>query len=228
LPKFLFLSVKSIPALFWSSPRPLNFRPRFITLMFLVFGLALFGLGEAILIAAGIGVSPWTVLALGVSNVTNLSIGGSTFLISLMVLIFWIPLKQIPGIGTILNVIIIAIVLEYIIPYLPNPKTSFLMTLQAIIGVLVTGLGSGIYLISNLGPGPRDGLMTGLQQLTNQTISMIRSCIEITVVIIGWFLGGPVGLGTLLFAFLIGPAVAASIYILNKILTIKSNSGTYV
>lgn len=95
------------------------------------------------------------------------------------------------------------------------------MTVQAIIGVLVTGLGSGIYLISNLGPGPRDGLMTGLQQLTNQTISMIRSCIEITVVIIGWFLGGSVGLGTLLFAFLIGPAVAASIYILNKIFNIK-------
>ncbi|MDG2313335.1 MAG: YitT family protein [Alphaproteobacteria bacterium] len=221
MPKFLFLSVKSIPVLFWSSSRPLNFQPRLITLIFLVFGLLLFGLGEAILIAASIGVSPWTVLALGVSNVTSLSIGASTFLISVMVLLFWIPLKQMPGIGTILNVIIIAIVLEYIIPYLPNPKTSFHMIIQALIGVLVTGIGSAIYLISNLGPGPRDGLMTGLQKLTNLTISMVRSSIEVTVVIIGWFLGGPVGLGTLLFAFLIGPAVATNIYILNKIFNIK-------
>ena len=221
MPKFLFLSVKSIPVLFWSSSRPLNFQPRLITLIFLVFGLLLFVLGEAILIAASIGVSPWTVLALGVSNVTSLSIGASTFLISVMVLLFWIPLKQMPGIGTILNVIIIAIVLEYIIPYLPNPKTSFHMIIQALIGVLVTGIGSAIYLISNLGPGPRDGLMTGLQKLTNLTISMVRSSIEVTVVIIGWFLGGPVGLGTLLFAFLIGPAVAANIYILNKIFNIK-------
>jgi len=95
------------------------------------------------------------------------------------------------------------------------------MIIQALIGVLVTGIGSAIYLISNLGPGPRDGLMTGLQKLTNLTISMVRSSIEVTVVIIGWFLGGPVGLGTLLFAFLIGPAVAANIYILNKIFNIK-------
>ena len=220
--KFPFLSVKSIPVLFWSSSRPLNFQPQPVTLIFLVFGLLLFGLGEAILIAAGIGVSPWTVLALGISNVTTLSIGASTFLISVMVLFFWIPLKQIPGIGTILNVIIIAIVLEYIIPYLPNPKTNFYIIIQALIGVLITGIGSAIYLISNLGPGPRDGLMTGLQQLTNQTIFMIRSCIEITVVMIGWLLGGPVGLGTILFAFLIGPAVASSIYILDKTLKIKS------
>ena len=136
-------------------------------------------------------------------------------IISVCVLLTWLPLRQIPGIGTIANAIIIALMLDFSLPYLPKPDGFMLQSLQALIGVLVTGLGGGIYLIANLGPGPRDGLMTGLQQLTNLPIAWVRSGIEISVVIIGWYLGGTVGLGTMLFAFLIGPSVAASLYFLR-------------
>lgn len=186
-------------------------------MLFLVVGLVIFGLGEALLIAAHAGVSPWTVLAQGVSNVTGWSIGQSTFWISIGVLVFWIPLKRIPGIGTILNAVIIAAMLEYVLPYLPTPDHYSLQLLQTLAGVLITGIGGGIYLISNLGPGPRDGLMTGLQELTNLPIAWVRSGLEITVVVVGWFLGGIVGPGTLMFAFLIGPAVAISLFSLTRI-----------
>ena len=214
--KLAFLSVKGIPSLFWSSPKPLNFRPRLVTMLFLTVGLAIFGLGEAILIAAHAGVSPWTVLAQGVSNVTGWSLGLSTFWVSIAVLVLWIPLKRIPGIGTILNAVIIALMLEYVLPYLPTPDHYALKVLQALAGILITGIGGGIYLISNLGPGPRDGLMTGLQELTKLPIAWVRSGIEIAVVLAGWSLGGVVGPGTLLFAFLIGPAVAISLFTCNK------------
>ena len=131
--------------------------------------------------------------------------------------VLWIPLKRIPGIGTILNAVIIAAILEYVLPYIPTPDHYGLQVLQALVGIAVTGIGGGIYLISNLGPGPRDGLMTGLQELTNMPIAWVRSGIEITVVIAGWSLGGVAGLGTVLFAFLIGPAVAVSLYGLIRV-----------
>lgn len=211
-----FLSVKGIPSLSWSSPKPLNLRPDLVTVLLLVVGLIIFGLGEALLIAAGTGVSPWTVLAQGVSKIAGWSIGLSTFIVSITVLLLWWPLKQVPGIGTILNAIIIALVFEFALPYIPRPDTFIFQVLLAILGILVTGLGGGIYLIANLGPGPRDGLMTGLQQQTNFPIAWVRSGIELTAVIAGWTLGGVVGLGTLLFAFLIGPSVACSLFMLNK------------
>ena len=107
--------------------------------------------------------------------------------------------------------------LEYALPFLPKPNTQSAQLVQAFFGVLVTGLGGGIYLISNLGPGPRDGLMTGLQKLTNFPIAWVRSGIEITAVITGWLMGGTVGLGTLLFAFFIGPSVAGSLFLVKKI-----------
>ena len=211
-----FLSVKGIPRLYWSSPRPLTLSPRPVSLLFLLIGLTLFGLGEALLVAGSIGVSPWTVLAQGVTGVTGWSLGFATFIVSLLVLFCWIPLKQTPGIGTILNTIIIAIVLEYALPYLPRFDSLLLKVAEAVAGVLITGLGAGIYLIANLGAGPRDGLMTGLQRITDLPIAWVRSSLEISVVLIGWLLGGQVGLGTLLFAFGIGPAVAASLYGLQR------------
>lgn len=216
-PKLAFLSVKGIPALFWSSHKPLNFRPRLVTMLFLVVGLTIFGLGEALLIAAHTGVSPWTVLAQGVSNVTGWSLGQSTFVVSISVLALWIPLKRIPGIGTVLNAVIIAAILEYVLPYIPTPDSIRLQVLQALAGILVTGLGGAIYLICNLGPGPRDGLMTGLQEITNLPIAWVRSGIEVTVVLAGWWLGGIVGLGTLLFAFLIGPAMSVCLFALIRL-----------
>ena len=216
-PRLSFLSVKGVPTLSWSSPKPLNLRPDLVTMILLIVGLTIFGLGEALLIAAGTGVSPWTVLAQGVSQQTGWTIGLSTFIVSMIVLILWWPLKQVPGIGTILNAIIIALVLEFVLPYIPTPNGYIFQVLLTILGILVTGLGSGIYLIANLGPGPRDGLMTGLQQQTNLPIAWIRSGIELSAVIIGWSLGGVVGLGTVLFAVLIGPSVACSLFLLNKL-----------
>ena len=157
----IFALVKNIPKSSWSSKKALNFKPKIKTLLFLIFGLFLFGLGETLLLASGVGVSPWTVLAEGISIYSSYSVGWSTFWMSLSVLLLWIPLKQKPGIGTILNAIIIALVLDYTLPYLPNPENYVFKVLQIIIGVIITGLGSGFYLIANLGPGPRDGLMTG-------------------------------------------------------------------
>ena len=212
-----FLSIKGVPTLFWSSPKALTFNPSFISVFFLVIGLILFGLGEALLISAGIGVSPWTVLAQGITSITGWSIGFSTFFTSLAVLVCWLPLKQIPGIGTILNVLIIALVLEFLLPFVATFERIVPRVAQAIIGVLVTGFGGGLYLISNLGPGPRDGLMTGLQRVTGSPIAWVRSGLEVTVILVGWLLGGSVGFGTILFAFGIGPSIAASMYGFERI-----------
>jgi len=208
--------IKNIPKNSWSSKKPINFKPKIKTLLFLIFGLFLFGLGETLLLASGGGVSPWTVLAEGLSIYTSYSIGWCTFWLSLSVLVLWIPLKQKPGIGTILNAIIIAVVLDFSLPYLPNPENYGYKILQIIIGVLITGLGSGFYLISNLGPGPRDGLMTGIQRVTGKPIALVRSIIEVSVVFFGWMLGGTAGLGTIIFALGIGPAVAVGIYFVSK------------
>jgi uncharacterized protein len=212
----IFKLIKNIPKTSWSSKKPLNFKPRVKTLLFLMFGLFLFGLGETLLLASGAGVSPWTVLAEGISIYTSWSVGWSSFWMSLAILLLWIPLKQKPGIGTILNAIIIALVFDYTLPYLPNPENYGFKVLQVIIGVLITGLGSGFYLISNLGPGPRDGLMTGTQRITGKPIALVRAAIEVIVVFFGWILGGSAGLGTIIFALGIGPAVALGIYFVNK------------
>lgn len=208
-----FLKVKNVPVVGWSSATPLNFRPRIPTLFWLIIGLFLFGTGETLLIAAGAGVSPWTVFAQGISATFGISIGFATLYIGIGVLVLWIPLKRTPGVGTVLNVLIIAGVIEFILPYIPNPASYLMMGVQTITGILLVGLGSGFYLVANLGAGPRDGLMTGLQQVTNAPIAWVRLSIEITVTIIGWTLGGVVGVGTVLFAIGIGPAVSAGLYI---------------
>jgi uncharacterized membrane protein YczE len=211
--KLSFLSVKEVPTLFWSSPKAFTLTPPSISVIFLVIGLTLFGLGEALIIAAGVGVSPWTVFAQGITHVTGWSIGFATFIISLCVLFCWIPLKRVPGIGTVLNAIIIALVLEFLLPYLPVFNNPIFKVTQMILGVIITGIGGGLYLIANLGPGPRDGLMTGLQRVTNLPIAWVRSGLEITVIAIGWTLGGTVGIGTIIYAFGIGPSVAISMYV---------------
>ena len=209
-------TIKQVPVVNWSSEFPLNTKPRSVTLVMLVIGLFLFGLGEAIIIGSGSGVSPWTVLAQGISMRSNLSIGVATFLISVSILIFWIPLKQIPGIGTVLNAILIASAIDLTLPYLPRPDTTFFKILQASFGILIVGIGSGIYLSSNLGPGPRDGLMVGLQKKTNTAIPVIRTFIELSAVTLGWFLGGVVGIGTILFVFGVGPCVGIGLTLVEK------------
>ncbi len=176
------------------------------------------------MINATLGVSPWTVLAEGVSIVTGWSIGLSTFIISLLVLIAWLPLRQVPGIGTVANAVIISLTLEFSLPYLPSPQQVVWQLIQVVLGVVIVGIGSAIYLIANLGPGPRDGLMTGLQRVTGFPIGWVRSSIEISVVVAGWLLGGTVGIGTLVFAFLVGPMVATSLYALQVLFGGNSRS----
>ncbi len=219
-------TIKQIPKVVWSSEDSFNLKPKPLTFIFLVFGLFLFGLGESLLITSGAGVGPYTVLAQGISNLTDWSIGLSTFVISIFVLVLWIPLKQKPGMGTILNAFIIALTIEFSVYYLPYPESYPLQLLQVVIGVLTIGLGSGFYLISNLGAGPRDGLMIGLQRISNMPIYSIRTTIEISVVIIGSLcllnnidklLGEVVGLGTAIFAFGAGPSVALGITLVGKL-----------
>ena len=178
--------------------------------------MSLFGLGEGLLIVSFTGASPWSVLAQGISLNVNLSIGTITLLISIAVLILWIPLGQKPGMGTIFNALIIAIMIDLCIKYVPTPSNYIYQLLLAIISVIMVGIGGGIYLVSNLGAGPRDGLMIGLQKLTNFPIAVVRATLEISVVSIGWYLGGTVGIGTLLFAFGIGPCVALGLYLVDK------------
>jgi hypothetical protein len=224
----IFLSIKSVPKTSWSSDTPLNFKPRLETFILLCLGLSLFGFGESLLIHSTIGVSPWTVLAEGLSLKLNWSVGFATFIVSVLVLSTWIFLKQKPGLGTLLNIIIIAGMIDISLFLFDFSTNSYLLNiLTGILGVLFVGLGSGIYLIANLGPGPRDGLMTGLQRITNFPIAWVRASIEISVVILGWILGGTVGLGTLIFAFGIGPAVALGLYLTNKIsLKLNKNDKT--
>ena len=212
----MFLKIKNIPKVNWSSEKPYNFKPKFSTLFFCCFGLMLFGLGEGLLIVSFTGASPWSVLAQGLSLNVNLSIGILTFLISVTVLIFWIPLGQKPGIATILNALIIAIMIDLCIKFVPTPSNYINQLILAVISVTTVGIGGGIYLVANLGAGPRDGLMVGLQKLTNFPIAAVRGTLEISVVSVGWYLGGTVGIGTILFAFGIGPCVALGLFLVNR------------
>ena len=137
---FDIIKIKKIPNLSWSSSNPLNFKPKLKTLIYLVLGLTLFAIGETLLITANQGVSPWTVLAQGISFQTNLSIGVTTFIVSLIVLILWYPLKQKPGLGTLLNIVLISIIIDLSTPILPYPKSFLFQVVQSIVAVFVVGL----------------------------------------------------------------------------------------
>ena len=213
----MFLYIKNVPKVSWSSDKPLNLKPKISSLFFLCIGLTLFGVGEGLLIVSAAGASPWSVLAQGIYLNVGFSVGIITILISVGVLIFWIPLNQRPGIGTVLNALIIGLMIDVCIKFVPTPENYVFQLLLAIVAVLTVGLGGGIYLVANLGAGPRDGLMIGLQQKTGLPIAAVRAFLEITVMSIGWYLGGTVGVGTLLFAFGIGPAVALGLFIVGKI-----------
>ena len=212
----MFLKIKNIPSVSWSSDKPLNLKPKFLTSFFLCLGLIIFGLGEGLLIVSASGASPWSVLAQGLFLNIGFSVGLITIFISIAVLFLWFPLKQKPGIGTILNALIIGLMIDVCIRYVPTPENYFNQVLLGAIAVVTVGLGGGIYLVANLGPGPRDGLMIGLQKKTNFPIASVRAFLEISVMSVGWYLGGTVGIGTLLFAFGIGPCVALSLFLVGK------------
>jgi uncharacterized membrane protein YczE len=174
----------------------------------LVFGLILFGLGAAMMVLAGLGLSPWEVMAQGISFKTGIPIGTVGILIGIVVLFMWIPLREKLGIGTILNVFIIGIVIDLTLWLAPESVESLVVQwLLLLAGILLVGIGSGFYIGAGLGPGPRDGLMTGIAR-RGVNIGLARFGIEITVLVVGWLLGGTVGIGTVLFAFGMGPLIA--------------------
>ena len=213
----MFLKIKNIPSVSWSSEKPLNFKPKISTFFFLCFGLTLFGLGEGLLIVSASGASPWSVLAQGLYLNLGFSVGVITIFISFIVLMLWIPLKQKIGIGTILNALIIGLMIDVCIRHVSTPENYINQILLGAVAIVIVGLGGGIYLVANLGAGPRDGLMIGLQKKTNLPIALVRGILEITVMSVGWYLGGTVGVGTLLFAFGIGPSIALSLFIIGKL-----------
>tara|TARA_Y100001954_G_scaffold57098_1_gene61536 strand:+ start:1734 stop:2279 length:546 start_codon:yes stop_codon:yes gene_type:complete len=175
----------------------------------------IFGFGHAILFGSNFGVSPWMVLAQGFVVQFGIGIGLSIILVSFAVLLFWIPLKEKPGIGTFINFFVVAAVIEITLPYIPYQTENLLKLVQVFIAILVIGLGGSIYLIANLGPGPRDGLMTGLSKKTRIPMAYVRNFLEISVVVFGWSLGGTAGVGTLIFAILIGPVTVSYMYFIK-------------
>ena len=211
--------ISSVPLVSWSSKKPNNFKPKLKTFFFLCLGLFIFGLGESVLVVSEYGVTPWTVLAEGVAKKIDIGIGLSTFIISCIVLIFWLPLKLKPGFGTLMNILIIAMTMGGTIPFLYFLNDFFNGLFLSFLGTMLVGFGSGIYLIANLGPGTRDGLMTGISKKYNKPISLIRFTIEFCVVFFGWILGGTLGIGTIIFAIFIGPFVSLSlkiVFFLNR------------
>ena len=197
---------RTIPRTRWRSEGS-RWRTGPLTFIVLVVGLWLFGTGEAMLVDAGLGNAPWTVFAQGISARTGIAIGAATFLTSVVVLLLWIPLRERPGLGTIANAVVIALALQVMIGVLPTPEALGWRLAQVIGGIALVGIGSGLYLTTNLGPGPRDGLMTGIHERTGIAVTPVRLAIEVVVLAIGWALGGVVGIGTMLFAALIGPSV---------------------
>ena len=197
---------RTIPRTRWRSEGS-RWRSGPLTFAVLVLGLWLFGTGEAMLVDAALGNAPWTVLAQGIAVRTGIAIGLATFLISVVVLLMWIPLRERPGLGTIANAVVIALALQVMIGVLPTPESTGWRLAQVIGGIALVGLGSGLYLTTNLGPGPRDGLMTGIHERTGIAVTPVRLSIEVIVLAAGWALGGTVGIGTVLFAVLIGPSV---------------------
>jgi hypothetical protein len=197
---------RQIPVTVWSATSRWRASP--LTLAVLFGGLWLFGTAEALVVDARIGNSPWTVLAEGVSARTPLSIGAATFVISAVILLGWVPLRERPGLGTLANAVIIAVALGVGVAHGPRPRSPIVQLAQAGAGTVLVGLAGALYLTANLGPGPRDGLMTGLHARFGWPVAGVRTVLEVCALGVGWLLGGKVGVGTAIFALGIGPALA--------------------
>ncbi len=176
-----------------------------LRLIQLLCGLFLFGLGVALMIRAGIGVAPWDVLSQGIAAQTPLSFGLATNIVGALVLLLWWPIRQRPGLGTVLNVLVIGPSAQFGLWLLPAFHGWPFQIAIFLSGLVLVGLATGMYIGAKLGPGPRDGLMTGLHARYGWAIWKVRTAIEASVLVIGWWLGGNAGLGTLAFALLIGP-----------------------
>ena len=186
-------------------------------MLILIFGLMIFGVGEAFLVVTSLGNSPWVVLSEGISLNSNLNIGESTFLVSVVVLLLWIPLRQKPGFGTLANIVVIAASIELGLLIIPTVENIYFKYFYVLFGIALVGIGSALYITCGLGTGPRDGLMTGLHYKTGVRVGRVRLGIEVVALSIGAFLGGSLGIGTALFALLIGQSVAISLGVLGRL-----------
>ena len=185
--------------------------------LILFFGLALFGFGDALVVQSNLGKAPWTVFAQGLSLKTGLSLGWATFYTGFVVLLIWIPLRERPGFGTISNIIIISAAIQVGVELFPLQSTFLGGLASALLGIALVGVGTALYITCGLGPGPRDGAMTGIHNRTGIRVGRVRMGIEVTVLIIGALLGGRIGLGTALFALLIGQSVAISFGVVARL-----------
>jgi uncharacterized membrane protein YczE len=206
---------KTVPITPWRAKSLWDLSPLRVLILF--FGLAIFGLGDSLFIQAGIGNAPWTVFAEGLTYKTGMSIGFATFFISVFVLLLWIPLKERPGFGTLSNIVLIATFIELGTHIFPEANSFAVGAIYNFIGISLVGIGSALYITCGLGPGPRDGAMTGLHYRTGVRVGRVRMAIEVTVLAIGFLMGGTVGVGTALFALFIGQSVAISLGILARL-----------
>jgi uncharacterized membrane protein YczE len=206
---------KTVPITPWRADH--RWQLSFSRVAILFFGLAIFGLGDSLLVQGDVGNAPWTVFSQGLTFKTGLSIGWATFIISIFVLLIWIPLKERPGFGTLSNIVLIATFIEVGTKIFPKQTSLLAGVIFALVGIAMVGLGSALYITCGLGPGPRDGAMTGLHFKTGIRVGRVRMGIEIVVLTIGWLMGGRVGIGTALFALLIGQSVAIFLGIVARL-----------
>lgn len=206
---------KTVPSVPWTAEHRWQLQPSRVSI--LVFGLFIFGIGDSLLIVSGLGNAPWSVLAQGMSLSTGLRIGVTTLIISAFVLLLWLPLKERPGFGTIANIIVIAIAIDIGVHLIPKPEKFIFGLIYVLIGIALVGTGSALYITCGLGPGPRDGWMTALHRKTGVPVGRVRLYIEMTVLVLGVILGGTAGLGTVLFAVLIGYAVALAFGVVARL-----------
>ena len=215
-PFFEFLRPhKTVPRTPWTANSRWDLSPLRIVVLFV--GLFIFGLGDSLLIQSDIGNAPWSVLAQGISNRLDITMGWSTFAISALVLLLWIPLREKPGFGTLSNIVVIASAIQVGVSIFPMSDSYPLGMMYCLLGISMVGIGSSLYITCGLGPGPRDGLMTAIHNKSGIRIGRVRLGIEGTVLVAGWILGGTVGLGTLMFALLIGQSIAVSLGVVSRI-----------
>jgi uncharacterized protein len=185
--------------------------------LILFFGLFIFGIGDSLLIQSQIGNAPWSVLAQGLSQRLEITLGWSTFLISSLVLLLWIPLRERPGLGTLSNIVVIATAIQIGVTFFPQSNSFVIAIFYCLIGIALVGIGSAFYITCGLGSGPRDGLMTAIHTRSGIRIGRVRLGIEALVLVLGATLGGTVGLGTLLFALFIGQSIAISLGVVARV-----------
>lgn len=168
-------------------------------------GLALYGVSSAFLVRANLGLEPWNVLHQGLAELTGLTIGVVTIAVGAVVLLLWVPLRQRPGLGTVSNVLVVGLAMDGALALLPGVHSLAVRVPLLVTGVVLNGMATGLYIAARFGPGPRDGLMTGLHQRTGRSIRLMRTALEVVVVATGFALGGTIGVGTVLYALAIGP-----------------------